>query len=217
MKGDLFMPTRAELKQNAKDCIREQALNPILVTLVYTLIITAISLLGGILGATVFIPFILSIASIGVQIGYIYYCMKVAKREQGAYADLAYLIQNWRFGLKLVALSFLINILVSLWSLLFLIPGVIKAISYSQAIMIMLENPNIDIMTALKESQKMMDGHKMEYFVLDLSFILWGLLVAVTFGIASLWVSPYIQITMVNYYNILKNPNQSSAKVVLEY
>ena len=103
------------------------------------------------------------------------------------------------------------------WHILFIIPGMIKAISYSQATMIMLENPDMDIMTAIKESQKMMDGHKMEYFVLDLSFILWILLIAVTFGIASLWVTPYMQITMVNYYNALKNPNQSSAKVVLEY
>ena len=197
--------------------MREQALNPILVTLVYSLVAIAISLLGGILGVTVIIPFILSLASIVVQIGYIYYCMKVAKREQGAYADLAYLFQDWRFALKLVALTFLIDILVSLWSLLFIIPGMIKAISYSQATMIMLENPDMDIMTAIKESQKMMDGHKMEYFVLDLSFILWMLLIAVTFGIASLWVTPYMQITMVNYYYVLKNPNQSSAKVVLEY
>lgn len=211
------MPTRVELKQNAKDRMREQALNPILVTLVYTLVAIAISLLGGILGVTVIIPFILSLASIVVQIGYIYYCMKVAKREQGAYADLAYLFQDWRFALKLVALTFLINILVSLWSLLFIIPGMIKAISYSQATFIMLENPNMDIMTAIKESQKMMDGHKMDYFVLDLSFIPWILLISVTFGIASLWVNPYMQITMVNYYYALKNPNQSSAKVVLEY
>ena len=143
--------------------------------------------------------------------------MRVAKREQGAYADLAYLIQDWRFGLKLVVLSFVINLFISLWSLLLFVPGVIKAISYSQAIMIMLENPNMDIMTAIKESQRMMNGHKMEYFVLDLSFIPWMLLVMLTFGIASLWVSPYMQITMVNYYNALKNPNQSSAKVVLEY
>ena len=211
------MPTRAELKQNAKDRMKEQALNPILVTLVYTLVAIAISLLGGILGATVLIPFILSLASVAVQIGYVYYCMKVAKREQGTYADLAYLIQDWRFGLKLVVLSFVINLFISLWSLLLFVPGMIKAISYSQAIMIMLENPNMDIMTSIKESQRMMNGHKMEYFILDLSFILWILLVTVTFGIASLWVSPYMQITMVNYYNTLKNPNQSSARVVLEY
>ena len=211
------MLTRAELKQNAKDCMREQALNPILVTLVYTLVAVAISLLGGILGAMILIPFILSLASIALQIGYIYYCMKVAKREQGAYVDLAYLLQDWRFGLKLVVLSFVINLLVSLWSLLLIVPGVIKAISYSQAMMIMLENPNIDIMTAIKESQKMMNGHKMEYFILDLSFIPWLLLVTVTCGIASLWVNPYMQITMVNYYYALKNLNESSAKVVLEY
>ena len=201
------MSTRATLKQAAKNRMKEQALNPVLVTLAYVLITVAISLLSGILGVTVIVPLILSLASMAVQIGYVYYCMKVVRCEQGTYADLVHLLKDWRFALKLVALTFVMNIFISLWSLLFIIPGAIKAISYSQATMIMLENPNMDILTAIKESQKLMNGHKMDYFVLGLSFIPWGLLVAVTFGIASLWVTPYIQITMVNYYYyVLKVP-----------
>ena len=211
------MPTRAELKQAAKDRMKEQSINPVLVTLVYVLIAIALSMISGLLGATVILPLVISIVSVIVEIGYVFYCMKVAKREQGAYADLAYGFNDWRHALKLFALTFVIGIFTMLWSLLFIVPGVIKAISYSQALMIMIENPDMDIMTAIAESQKMMNGHKMEYFILGLSFILWNLLVAVTCGIASVWVTPYMQITMVNYYYALKNPNVNGAKVVLEY
>ena len=211
------MPTRAELKQAAKDRMKEQAINPVLVTLVYMLVAIALSLVSGILGATVILPLVISIVSVFVEFGYLFYCMKVARREQGAYEDLAFCFKDWRFALKLFALSFVVGILTMLWSLLFVIPGVIKAISYSQAILIMIENPNMGIMDAIKESQKMMDGHKMEYFVLDLSFIPWVLLVSVTFGIASVWVVPYMQVTMANYYYALKKPADDGAKVVLEY
>ena len=50
-----------------------------------------------------------------------------------------------------------------------------------------------------------MDGHKMELFVLDLSFIGWYLLCVITFGIAFIWVAPYIQATKTNFYNKIKN------------
>ena len=211
------MVTRAELKQAAKDRMKEQAVNPVLVTLVYLLAAIALSLLSGILGVTVIIPLVISIVSVLLEFGYLIYCMKVARREQGAYENLAVVIKDWRFGLKLFALTFVIGVFTMLWSLLFFIPGLIKAISYSQAVLIMIDNPNMGIMEAIKESQKLMNGHKMEFFILDLSFILWLLLVSVTFGIASVWVTPYMQITMVNYYDALRNQTTDGAKVVLEY
>ena len=198
------MPTRAQLKQTAKDCIKAQALNPVLVTLVYSLIAIAASLLDGILAATVILPLVLTIAFDAIQMGYTYYCMKIAKREQGTYADLMHVLKNWRFALKLVGLTLVTGILVSLWSMLLVIPGIVKSYSYSQAFKVMLENPSMSITEAIKESKKLMDGHKMEYFILDLSFIPWGLLVAITFGIASLWAIPYRVTTMVQYYYSLK-------------
>ena len=88
--------------------------------------------------------------------------------------------------------------------MLLVVPGVIKAFSYSQAFKVMIENPNMSITEAIKESKKLMDGHKMEYFILDLSFIPWTLLVGITCGIASFWALPYIQTTMVQYYYSLK-------------
>ena len=67
---------------------------------------------------------------------------------------------------------------------------------------------------ALKESQRMMDGHKWELFVLGLSFIPWLLLVCVTFGIALLYVGPYMQVTYTNFYRTLKEEQLEVTRVL---
>lgn len=100
--------------------------------------------------------------------------------------------------------TFLTGLFTALWSLLLVIPGIVKAFGYSQAMYILAENPGIGAREALKKSEEMMNGHKMELFVLGLSFIGWGLLVAITCGIAVIWVGPYMQATMTNFYNSIK-------------
>lgn len=101
--------------------------------------------------------------------------------------------------------TFLCGLFTFLWSLLLVIPGSIKAYSYSMAMYILSENPEIGALEAINRSKAMMDGHKMELFVLQLSFIGWYLLCAVTFGIAGVWVIPYVNATMANFYNSIKN------------
>lgn len=90
-----------------------------------------------------------------------------------------------------------------LWSLLFIIPGIIKAYSYYMSMYILAENKGMGAREAISKSKQMMHGHKMELFVLELSFIGWGLLVAITFGIAAIWVVPYMQATYANFYKKL--------------
>lgn len=90
-----------------------------------------------------------------------------------------------------------------LWSLLFIIPGIIKAYSYYMSMYILAENKGMSAREAISKSKQMMHGHKMELFVLELSFIGWGLLVAITFGIAAIWVVPYMQATYANFYKKL--------------
>ena len=68
----------------------------------------------------------------------------------------------------------------------------------------MAENPNIKTIDAIREGKKMMKGHNFELFVLDLSFILWYLLVLITLGIASIYVMPYTTATRANFYLKLK-------------
>ena len=100
--------------------------------------------------------------------------------------------------------NFLVGLFTFLWSLLFIIPGIIKGYSYSMSTYILAENKGKPALECINESKAMTEGHKMDLFVLGLSFIGWGLLCAVTLGIASIWVLPYMQATYANAYNSLK-------------
>ena len=100
--------------------------------------------------------------------------------------------------------TFLTGLYTFLWALLFVIPAYVKMFSYSMAQYIIAENPNMGANEAITLSRKMMNGHKMEAFVLILSFIPWFLLGFITFGIAFIYITPYINATMVNFYNKIK-------------
>lgn len=104
-----------------------------------------------------------------------------------------------------IKVSFFVGVFTLLWSLLFIIPGIVKAYSYSMAYYILAENKGMPALEAIRHSKEMMDGHKMDLFVLSLSFIGWNLLGIITFGIAYIWVVPYALATMTNFYNAIKN------------
>lgn len=93
-----------------------------------------------------------------------------------------------------------------LWSLLFIIPGIVKAYAYKMVPYIIAENPRISSKEALALSDDMTRGHKWDMFVLDLSFIGWYLLGALAFGIGILFVLPYSMTTEAELYLALKNP-----------
>ena len=83
-------------------------------------------------------------------------------------------------------------------------PGIIKAFSYSMAFYVLAENKGMSALEAIRKSKELMDGHKMDLFVLGLSFIGWSLVVAFTFGLAAIWVVPYMETTAANFYNSIK-------------
>lgn len=93
-----------------------------------------------------------------------------------------------------------------LWSLLFVIPGIIKAFSYAMTPYILVEHPEMSINQAIDESRRLMKGHKFDYFYLELSFIGWAILSSVfTLGIGFIWLIPYISTSAAAFYNDLKN------------
>ena len=100
-------------------------------------------------------------------------------------------------------LQFLQNLIVGLCALFFIVPGIIISYAYSQAMYILADNPEIGAREALRRSEKMMKGHKMELFVLDLSFIGWHLLALVTFGLSYIYVGPYLTTTRAGFYRSL--------------
>ena len=95
-------------------------------------------------------------------------------------------------------------ILIGLWSLLFLIPGIIKGFSYAMTPFILEENPELGTQQAIHRSRMMMRGHKFDLFWLYLSFIGWGILCIFTFGIGYFWLAPYMETAQAAFYEEVK-------------
>lgn len=92
-----------------------------------------------------------------------------------------------------------------LWTLLFIVPGIIKGLAYSLTPFIVKDNPQLSPNQAINLSMKMMKGHKFDLFYLYLSFIGWIFLAILTLGIGLLWVIPYMQTSMAAFYLDVKN------------
>ena len=190
---------RAELKAAAKSQIKGKIGILFLITLIIGLISglagTVLSFIpgGGIVASVIITPaFALSMIRV---------YLNVVKGATPTAGDAFCGFDDFWSAFKV---TFLAGLFTFLWSLLFCIPGIIKAISYSMAPYILAENKGKSARECIKESMAMTDGYKMDLFVLELSFIGWGFLCAITLGIASIWVIPYIQATYVNAYNSLK-------------
>ena len=100
---------------------------------------------------------------------------------------------------------FLRDLYLWLWSLLFVIPGLIKAYSYRMVPYIIKDEPDLSAKEVLQRSKEMMRGHKWHAFILDLSFLGWIILAVLTLGVLSFfWVDPYIKSTDAALYSVLK-------------
>lgn len=98
----------------------------------------------------------------------------------------------------------LVNVFTFLWSLLFVVPGIIKSLAYSQANYVIHDNPRLKGKEAIEISKRMTNGFKGDLFSMYLSFIGWYILVGLTGGILSIYVTPYVETTAAMYYENLK-------------
>lgn len=197
------MTTRATLKQTAKDSLRGKYGIAIGTTFVAVIILSVLQV----------IPVVGSIGSIiltgVIEVGLAIVFLEIIRNWQCEFGDMLKGFNN--FGTNCVA-GILVAIYTALWSLLFVIPGIVKAYSYSMTYYILSDHPEMTANQAIAESQKMMNGHKARLFVLELSFIPWLLLVSITFGLAAFYVVPYMQATMAAFYEDLKTQNEPIAE-----
>ena len=142
-----------------------------------------------------------------VQLGYSQYLLKQHDRANFEFYDL--FSQFDRFG-QGFAQAFLRGLYTFLWSLLFVIPGIVKSYSYAMTPFIMAENPEMSANDAITASRQLMDGHKGELFTLELTFIGWSLLSALTLGIGSLFLNPYMNAARAAFYRDLTAPTAAT-------
>lgn len=171
-------------------------------------------IVGAIVGAIEFIPIAGAIASIVLApvlyMGMYYLFMDV---QSGKKPEVVTVFKGFSADFGRIWLTFfLMGLYTALWSLLFIIPGIVKSYAYSMAPYILAENPDMTANEAITRSKEITMGHKGDLFVMDLSFIGWGLLMVITFGLAGIYAGPYIALTKVNAYHALKG-NVPTAQV----
>lgn len=198
--------TRAELKKEAK----EQIKGKIGILFLMFLIIAIISIGSAAIPIIGWFAAIIITPSFQISLCMIY--LNLAKREEISVGDV---FKGFNITGKAVWLYIITNFFIFLWTLLLLIPGIIKTYSYSMAPFILADNPELTAREALSKSKKIMDGHKFELFVLQLSFFWWYLLEGITFGIAAIYVTPYVNATTTNFYNKIKE-QKIEAEVIQE-
>lgn len=129
------------------------------------------------------------------------YFLKLSRHEPAEFSEVfsGFSIFKTNFVLNLLTIIF-----TALWALLLIVPGIIASISYSMAYFIVNDNPGISGLEAIRMSKEMMNGHKMRFFNMWLSFLGWFLLGLITAGLGMLYAIPYYRAAKANFYLDLK-------------
>ena len=184
----------SEIKNKSKSQINGKIGKLILITLIYIVISVVASACTFGVGSIIIMPCMI--------IGYYNVYLKFVNTDE---LEISNLYSGFKMIWKSIGTILVQGIYIWLWSLLFIIPGIIKIISYAMTNYILIENPDISINEAISRSREMMEGNKMKYFLFQLSFLGWALLIPLTFGLISIYVVPYMQTANVNFYNSIKN------------
>lgn len=223
------MINRTELKLQAKDLIRSGVVSPLLISailIVVTSVLDDISLWfssgttllrelerAWSMGmdyvptsapadptiAATFVPVLIALLSTVLYAGYSSYCMAIRRREE---AGVSSLLDGLGVAGKVIWCDIQMSLRVTLWSMLFVIPGVIALYRYRFAMYNILRDPSLSAGQAIALSCRQTEGMKMELFLLDLSFIGWHLGAIATLGLLNIWVLPYTRLTDLGYYEI---------------
>ncbi len=193
---------RVELKLKAKEQIRGN----LILLLMCSLIVSGASAL------LLFVPVIGTLASIALTptltVGLVLVYLNLSRGKQPDFADLFAVRKQW---LKVFLLNFIVGLRIILWSMLLYVPGIIAAIRYSMVYYIFLDNPELSLDEILTMSKAMTNGHKMDIFMLGLSFVGWMFLAPFTCGLLYFWLVPYMSATIANLYGELKIDYEKSS------
>lgn len=152
---------------------------------------------------------LISFLFIPMTVASYWFYLVIARWNDPKISDVFTVYKEWELSLKVIGTSILVGIFTILWSLLLIIPGIIKGISYSQVFFLLRDNPQLSALEAITESKIRMKGYKWKYFLLNLSFIGWAFIAIFTLGIGFLWLTPYISTANATFYNELIAPQDN--------
>ena len=150
-----------------------------------------------IITAALFMAVIYFVLGSFVGVGYAKFNLNLVDRNKASFENLFEYFSNW----KTTTITRLLRALYTfLWSLLFIIPGIVAGFSYAMTEYILAENPELTPDEAIQASKSMMMGNRWRLFCLQFSFIGWDILATLAFGIGHLWLTPYKQAAYTAFY-----------------
>lgn len=187
---------RKRLKEEVRELLSGAQVSPKAMTALYGLLLLFLNMVSAFAGdagvLSTFVSILTGLLSIVLGAGFTLYCMAIRRNERAEYLTL---FEGFSFVGKLIALTIVTYAFIWLWSMLFIIPGIIAAYRYRFAPYNLYENPGISVMEALDMSKRQTMGYKGQIFTLDLSYLGWTLL-------ASL---PVMAETGMMYYGLLSS------------
>lgn len=200
---------RSELKSKAKESLKGKYGESTKLFLLYIFVCFGISIvisfISEIIKINELLTLILSIISMfvvyGLYPGFYSFFLKISRNEEVSSNEL---FKHKNLFLVTIGATLLAGIFIFLGALLFIIPGIIIALNYALVYFVIVDNPEIGIMDVLNKSKQIMRGHRIDFIILNLSFLGWYILSYFTFGILLIWVAPYMMVTTANFYNEIK-------------
>lgn len=195
---------RVELKEWSKEKIKDKLLEiwkGLLVAMVAVLILSlGLAIIQVIFGEeniiTKVVSIIVEIISLPISIGLTAYAMKFVRKEE---LDNSLIFDYFGDLVKIAATTILMGIIIALGCVCFIVPGIYLAFSYMLVPYLLAERKDLTVTETLKLSRKMMNGHKLDYFILGLSFIGWCILIPFTLGIILVWLYPYMLVATTKF------------------
>lgn len=199
---------RKEIKNEAKMLIKNNLWNLLKPYFIYFVITVCFSILLEILGMSgtwydVALNQLFSFLIMPLSVGINFYYLKFIRKQDYTTSDMFSFYDNLP---SIFLIGLVVSIFVFLGYILLIVPGIIIYLAYSK-IQYLMADGNIKLKETLNKSRTMMKGYKSDYFVFTLSFIGWHLLAIITFGIAYIYVLPYIGVADALYYEKLRNLN----------
>ena len=148
-----------------------------------------------------------------VSVGFIIFLLNTIRSNAPCYGNL---LDGFGFPFRIIFLDIVTGILIGLWSILLVVPGIIAAYKYRMAKYLLIDHPEYSVIQCIKESKRMMAGRKWDLFLLDLSFLGWAMLsiFPVIGWVVQIWTTPYFATTYALYYEQLAGHYDPSSDYV---
>lgn len=200
-----MIQSASEIRSAARAALRGHWGEAAMLTFVY-------SLICGLFSATTSAAFDLITPGLGTLVSILLYPMGwsfaimflMNSRGEEDPFSIGHLFDGYKDFKRITLTALLQTIYIVLWTLLLIIPGIVKSMSYAMTYFILKDHPELKYNSAIELSMKMMDGHKWELFWLYLTFIGWGILCIFTLGIGFFWLNAYISASIAQFYEQVK-------------